>query len=161
MSKTHRLNYLQAAPEVAGTMMAMTKYLMERSGLEHTLLNLVQLRASQINGCAFCTIMHVGDARDDGETDDRLHALIVWRETPYFTDRERIALEWTELLTRLPDHHVSDDVYARAVAEFGEKGLADLTLAVSAINAWNRFGVAFEVTPNKAFRTKAALAQAS
>jgi AhpD family alkylhydroperoxidase len=160
MSNTQRLNYHQAAPEAVATMLHMTRYLIESSGLEHSLLDLIQLRASQINGCAFCTIMHVGDARDNGETDDRLHALVVWRETPYFSARERVALEWTEVLTRLPDHRVDDGLYERAVAEFGAKGLADLTLAVAAINAWNRFGVAFEVPPNKAFRTKAALAHA-
>jgi AhpD family alkylhydroperoxidase len=160
MTTAHRLNYAQVAPEVVAAMLPMTRYLLEQSGLEDGLINLMQLRASQINGCAFCVVMHIGDARDDGETDDRLHALVVWRETPYFTPRERIALEWTEILTRLPDNRVSDDLYERALAEFGDKGIASLTLAVAAINAWNRFGVAFEVPPSKVYRTKMALAHA-
>jgi AhpD family alkylhydroperoxidase len=157
MSDTPRLSYYQAAPEAMATVLAMTRFLLESSSLEHPLLNLVQLRASQINGCAFCTLLHVNDARDDGETDDRMHALTVWRDTPYFSERERIALDWTEILTRLPEHRVDDATYARAVAEFGERGLTELTLAVAAINAWNRFGVAFQAPPNPKLRSKAAI----
>lgn len=154
MSNTQRLAYFPAAPDAISTVLGMSHFLHEKSGLDQKLLNLVQLRASQINGCAFCTILHVNDAKDDGDTDERLHGVVVWRETAYFTETERIALEWTEVLTRLPDNRVSDDLYARALAAFGERGLVELTLAVAAINAWNRFGVAFETPPDPAFRSK-------
>jgi alkylhydroperoxidase family enzyme len=108
-----------------------------------------------MNGCAFCTILHVNDARDAGESDDRLTAVAVWRDVPWFSERERIALEWTERLTDLAHSEIDDEFYERALKEFGERGLVDLTLAVATINAWNRLNVPFRVPPDPKFRSKA------
>jgi AhpD family alkylhydroperoxidase len=115
----------------------------EQSGLEHSLLELVKIRASQINGCAYCIDMHTKDARAAGETEQRIYALSGWRETPFFTERERAALDWTEAVTRLAETHVSDDVHARVREVLDEAALVALTWAVVAINAWNRLAVAF------------------
>ena len=115
----------------------------EASGLERSLLELVKVRASQINGCAYCLDMHTKDARVLGETEQRLYALNAWRETPFFSDRERAALEWTEAITRVADTHVPDDVYERVRQLFDERELVALTLAAVAINAWNRLAVTF------------------
>src|ERR1044072_6206284 len=110
----------------------------EASGLERSLLELVKVRGSQINGCAYCLDMHTKDARALGETEQRLYALSAWRETPFFSDRERAALEWTEAITRIAETHVPDDVYERVRQHFDERELVALTLAAVAINAWNR-----------------------
>jgi AhpD family alkylhydroperoxidase len=115
----------------------------EASGLERSLLELVKVRASQINGCAYCLDMHTKDARVLGETEQRLYALNAWRETPFFSDRERAALEWTEAITRVADTHVPDDVYERVRQLFDERELVALTLAAVAINAWNRLAITF------------------
>jgi AhpD family alkylhydroperoxidase len=112
-------------------------------GLEASLLELVKMRASQINGCAFCLDMHSKDARAAGETEQRLYLLSAWREAPFYTPRERAALAWTEALTSVADGHVPDEVYAEAREHFGEKELVDLSLAVVAINGWNRLAVGF------------------
>ena len=120
---------------------------MRQSGLEHSLLELVKTRASQINGCAFCLDMHTKDARAAGETEQRLYALSAWQETPFFTDRERAALAWTEAVTRVADTHVPDDVFDLVRQQFTEKELADLTLAIVTINGWNRLSVAFRKVP--------------
>jgi AhpD family alkylhydroperoxidase len=112
------------------------------SGLDPKIIELIKVRASQINGCAFCLNMHVVEAREAGETDARLHVLAAWEESPAFTPRERAALAWTEALTKL-DHGVSDAVFAQASAEFDEKELAQLTSAIVTINAWNRIAVAY------------------
>ncbi|WP_329178479.1 MULTISPECIES: carboxymuconolactone decarboxylase family protein [unclassified Streptomyces] len=109
-------------------------------GLEAPLLELVRARASQLNGCAYCVDTHARDAREGGESERRLYALPVWRETPFFTARERAALELTEAATRLTDGQVGDDVFARAAAQFSEKELAELIWAITVINAWNRLG---------------------
>ena len=111
------------------------------SGLEPPLLELVRLRASQINGCAYCMDMHTKDARAHGETEQRLYATTVWRETPFFSERERAALEWTEALTEIARGHVPDEVYNSVRQHFSEKELVDLTMAVIAINGWNRLAV--------------------
>jgi AhpD family alkylhydroperoxidase len=116
-------------------------------GLETSLLELVRLRASQINGCAFCIDMHTKDARAAGETEQRLYTLSVWHETPFFSDRERAALEWTENVTRVGDTHVPDDVYDRARKQFSETELVNLTLAIVAINGWNRIAISFRMPP--------------
>ena len=116
---------------------------LQNSGLEPKLRELVKARASQINGCAFCIDMHTKDARAHGETEQRLYALSAWRETPFFTDRERAALEWTEHLTLIAGRDVPDDLYARVRAQFSEEELAKLTLAVVQINGWNRFAISF------------------
>jgi AhpD family alkylhydroperoxidase len=118
------------------------------SGLEQSLMELVKTRASQINGCAFCIDMHTKDARAAGETEQRLYALNAWRETPFFTERERAALAWTEAVTRIGGG-VSDDLYAEVRQHFSEKELVDLTWAVAAINAWNRVAISFRSVPGK------------
>jgi AhpD family alkylhydroperoxidase len=113
------------------------------SGLDPKLVELVKIRASQINGCAFCLNMHVVEAREGGESDARMHVLAAWHESPYFTPRERAALAWTEALTRIEQSHVPDEVFAEASAEFDENELAQLTSAIVAINSWNRIAVAY------------------
>ena len=110
-------------------------------GLESSLLNLVKMRASQINGCAYCLDMHSKDARAEGESEQRLYTLEAWRETPFFNERERAALLWTEALTLVSRDHVPDEVYQVVRGQFNEKEIVDLTLAVTAINAWNRFAI--------------------
>jgi AhpD family alkylhydroperoxidase len=117
------------------------------SGLEPELVELVKLRASYINGCAYCVDMHTKDARAAGESEQRLYAVPVWRETPFFTPRERAALAWTESVTELARTGVPDDVYQQARAEFSESELVALTMAVVAINGWNRFAVSFRAEP--------------
>jgi AhpD family alkylhydroperoxidase len=114
--------------------------------IERPLLQLVEIRASQINGCAYCIDMHTKDARLAGETEQRIYALNAWRETPFFTDRERAALEWTEAVTRVADTHVPDEVYDRVAAHFNEADLVALTFAVIVINSWNRLSISFRPT---------------
>lgn len=111
--------------------------------LEPPLFELVKIRASQMNGCAYCLDMHTKDARLAGETEQRIYALNAWRETPFFTDRERAALEWTEAVTRVGDTHVPDEIYERVAAQFDEAELVALTFAVVVINSWNRLAVSF------------------
>lgn len=134
---TPRMNIFQVAPDGTKPMMALEAAI-EQSGLEHGLLELVRFRASQINGCAFCLYMHAKDATKNGESDMRLHLLTAWRESPLFTDRERAALTWTESLTRVSKTHAPDEDYALLKSQFGETEIAWLTLAIAAINAWNR-----------------------
>ncbi len=117
------------------------------STLPKPLLELVRLRASQINGCVYCVDMHSSDAKQAGESDARLHAVAVWREAPFFTDQERAALAFTDAATRLSTHDVTDDVWEQAAAHFSEPELAALVVAVATINAWNRMGVATRMTP--------------
>jgi AhpD family alkylhydroperoxidase len=140
------MDYVKAAPDGYKAMSALESYV-RQSGLEHSLLELVKTRASQINGCAFCLDMHTQDARAAGETEQRLYTLPAWEETPFFTDRERAALAWTEAVTRVADTHVPDEVFEQARQHFTEKELADLTLAIVAINGWNRLSVAFRKVP--------------
>ena len=116
-------------------------------GLDRRLHELVKIRASQINGCAYCLAMHTRDARKAGESDERMHLLAAWREAPIYSARERAALAWTEAVTKISDHHVPDEVYDEARHHFSEKELVDLTAAVIAINAWNRVAIAFRPTP--------------
>lgn len=113
------------------------------TGLEHSLLEIVKLRASYMNGCGYCVDMHTKDSRATGETEQRLYMIPLWREAPFYTARERAALEWTETVTSLGPHGVSDDVYRIASSEFSEKELVELTMAVVAINGWNRLSIAF------------------
>ena len=117
----------------------------DESGLERSLLELVKTRASQINGCAYCLDMHTKDARAIGETEQRLYALNAWRETPFFSDRERAALEWTEAITRIAETHVPDEAYQTVRRHFDERELVALTFAAVAINAWNRLATSFRV----------------
>jgi AhpD family alkylhydroperoxidase len=140
-----RLPYAKLSAEPAKSLYALGAYL-ARCGLEKGLLELVKIRASQINGCAFCIDMHTKDARAGGETEQRIYALNAWRETPFFTDRERAALAWTEAVTRIGDG-VSDLVFTEASQHFNEKELVDLTWAIAAINAWNRIAISFRAVP--------------
>ena len=119
----------------------------ETSGLEHSTLELMKIRASQINGCAYCIDMHTKDARALGETEQRIYALSAWRETPFFSDRERAALEWTEAVTRVSEGHVPDAVYEAVAPHFTEAELVALTFAVVAINSWNRLAISFRAVP--------------
>jgi AhpD family alkylhydroperoxidase len=140
-----RLNYARLAPDAARAMYGLGSYI-AGSGLEPGLVELVKIRASQINGCAFCIDMHTKDARAGGETEQRIYALNAWRETPFFTDRERAALAWAEAVTHI-SNGVSDEVYEEARRHFEEKELVDLTWAVAAINAWNRIAISFRSVP--------------
>ena len=141
-----RLNYGQTAPGVYDAMEGLEKYL-GQCGMEEFLLHLIRLRASQINGCAYCLDMHWKDLRAIGENEQRLYSLDAWRECPYYTDRERAALAWTEAVTLIAQDHVPDAVYQEARSHFSEKELSDLTLAVAAINAWNRLSIAARIVP--------------
>jgi AhpD family alkylhydroperoxidase len=134
---TPRLNLFQAAPEGSKAMMAVEAAI-GNSGIDHGLLELVRLRASQINGCSYCIYMHVKDALKNGESEMRLHMLDGWRESPLFTDRERAALNWTESLTRIAKTHAPDADYALLQSQFDEKEIAYLTLLIGSINLWNR-----------------------
>jgi AhpD family alkylhydroperoxidase len=140
------MDYMKTAPDGYKAMSALESYV-RQSGLEHSLLELVKTRASQINGCAFCLDMHTKDARVGGETEQRLYTLSAWQETPFFSDRERAALAWTEAVTRVADTHVPDDVFDLVRQQFTEKELADLTLAIVTINGWNRLAIAFRKVP--------------
>jgi len=143
---TQRQDYKTIAPEAYAAMLQVEAYA-RTSGLEKPLLELVKTRASQINGCAYCLDMHTKDARVAGETEQRLYTLSAWHETPFFTDRERAALEWTEAVTQIGSNHVSDALYERVRQYFGDKELIDLTMAVIAINGWNRLAIAFQSVP--------------
>ncbi len=139
---TQRIDYRAAAPEGLAAMRGLEAYV-RRCGLPQTLLELVRMRVSQINGCAYCLDMHSKDARANGETEQRLYVLPAWRETTFYDARERAALEWAEAVTRLSEGGVPDELYERARQQFSEKELADLTLAVIAINGWNRLAIPF------------------
>jgi AhpD family alkylhydroperoxidase len=141
-----RLNYAKVAPNTLQAMLALQEAA-DRGGLEPGLLRLVELRTSQINGCAFCLDMHFREAKAHDETDERLYLLDAWREVDVHTRRERAALGWTEALTRLAERNVSEDDYAAAREEFSEAELAQLTLSIVAINGWNRFNVGFRTPP--------------
>ena len=141
-----RFDYLKDAPGTYQAMLGLERYLRE-GGLEISLLHLVKLRASQINGCAYCIDMHWKDSRAAGETEQRLSSLDAWHECPYYTDRERAALAWTDAVTRLSDGHVPDGVYESVRPHFSARELGDLTLAVATINAWNRLLIAARVVP--------------
>ena len=144
---TQRLDYQQQSPEL-------TKKLMElsmaeaKSSIEASIRHLVHIRASQLNGCAFCTDMHSVDARRAGESERRLYAIAVWRDSGFFNPRERAALAWAEAVTLLAESHVPDDVYQLAKAQFSEAELVDLTMAVTTINSWNRLAVSFRQIPS-------------
>jgi len=141
-----RLDALKIAPQVYPAVAALQKYV-DSCGLERPLLELVRLRASQINGCAFCVDMHTKDARAMGETEQRLYLLSAWRECPFYTDRERAALEWTEAVTLVSETHVPDEVYERVKRHFSPMEIVNLTAAIAMINTWNRLSVAFRTVP--------------
>ena len=137
-----RMNPYKVTPELINALMGLEKAVQE-SGLEHSLIDLVKTRASQINGCAYCIHMHTGEARARGESEARLYLLDAWRESPLYSDRERAALAWTEAVTLVSQTHVPDDVYETARAAFSEAELAKLTMVVATINAWNRIAISF------------------
>lgn len=141
-----RLDYSKVLPEGMRAVNALDRY-SANSGLEPSLLELVKLRASQINGCAYCVDMHSKDARTKGETEQRLYSLSVWRETPYYTDRERAALAFTEAVTLIADRRVPDDVYAQARQQFSDEELVKLMIGIVIINTWNRFAITFGDEP--------------
>ena len=141
-----RLDFYKANPNAINALLALEDRI-GKSSLEKSLAELVRLRASQINGCAFCVDMHATDARKGGETDRRLAAVVVWRDTPFFTDRERAALEWTEAVTLVSHDHVPDAVWEAVKPHFSDEEIVDLTLLVSAINSWNRFAISFRKMP--------------
>ena len=143
---TPRLNPFATAPEGYKAMVAVETYV-KNSGLEHGLLHLVKMRVSQINGCAFCLDMHSKEARKDGDSEARLYLLSAWREAPLYSRRERAALGWAEALTLLPQTAAPDADYAAVKEQFSEKEIVDLTLAIGAINLWNRLAVGFRTPP--------------
>lgn len=141
-----RIEGEKVAPGAMAVMRELEDYV-RRSGLEPSLLELVKVRASQINGCAYCLDMHTRDARAAGEKEQRLYAVAAWHEVPFFSERERAALAWTDAVTLVGQTRVPDEVYQQARQYFDEKGLVDLTIAVVAINGWNRLAVAFRTVP--------------
>ena len=141
-----RINYPKVVPGALEAMLAFASYV-HKSGLEESLLNLVFLRASQMNGCAYCVDMHWKDLRAAGEVEQRLYGLDAWEESPYYSDRERAALAWTESVTNIQKGHASDEVYERVRKFFTEKELVDLTLAITEINSWNRLNIALRTVP--------------
>ena len=141
-----RIDIQNASPGAVRAMLGLQDYV-NQSGLESSLLELVKMRASQINGCAYCLDMHAKEARAAGESEQRLYLLDAWREAPFYTDRERAALEWTEAVTRVNDSHVPDEAFEAVSNQFGEEELVDLTLAIVAINGWNRLAISFRAEP--------------
>jgi AhpD family alkylhydroperoxidase len=141
-----RIDFMKSARGVYEAMLGLEKYL-HQSSLDEKLLDLIKLRVSQINGCAYCIDMHWKDLRALGETEQRLYGLDAWEESPYYNERERAALDWAEAVTNIRDGHVPDHVYEETRKQFNEKELADLTLAVAAINAWNRLAISARSVP--------------
>jgi len=141
-----RIDLMHVNPGIIHVMLGLERQV-QKSGLDSKLLDLVRMRASQINGCAYCLDMHSKDARANGETEQRLYGLDAWRETPYYSARERAALEWTESLTLVSETRVPDEVYERVREQFSEDELAHLSLAIVAINGWNRLNVAARTVP--------------
>jgi AhpD family alkylhydroperoxidase len=154
-----RIDARKHAQEAQKAMYALEQYL-AGCGLEHSLIHLMKMRASQINGCAYCIDMHSKDARALGETEQRLYELAAWRETPFYTDRERAALSWTEAVTLVSQTHVPDSVYDEIRKHFSEKEIVDLTFVVATINAWNRLAVALRAVPGR-YRPSSVAASAS
>lgn len=137
-----RINYFAKEPKLMAAVSALEKTVQE-SGFDHKLLHLVKLRASQINGCAYCVDMHVKEARHDGETEQRIHLVSAWRESPLYSDRERAAFEWTEALTLLPQSRADDQFYDPLKAYFSDQEIVQLTVLIGTINVWNRLAVGF------------------
>ena len=141
-----RIEYTKHAQEAQRSLYALERYLFS-SGLDHQLLHLIKMRASQINGCAYCIDMHSKDARAGGETEQRLYELDAWRETPFYTEKERAALEWAESVTLVSQTHVPDEAFENLKKHFSEKEIVDLTLAVGMINLWNRLAISMRAVP--------------
>jgi len=149
---TLRLNSYKASPEGMKRLVAMEEYL-HSTALEPSLIELVKIRASQINGCAFCLHMHTRDARAAGETEERIYLLDAWHESSYYSERERAALAWTEAVTLISETHAPDDVYEQVRAQFDDKSLVDLMLLISTINTWNRIAIGFRAPHPAAAKT--------
>lgn len=143
---TERIDYTKAAPSALKAMLGL-QAVVDHSGLEHSLIELLKLRASQINGCAYCIDMHFKDAKAMGESDERLYLLDAWREAPFYSERERAALLWCETLTLVAERGAPDEVYEEVRKQFNDAELTNLTLAIVAINGWNRFGIGFRSEP--------------
>jgi AhpD family alkylhydroperoxidase len=141
-----RIDVTKVSPAAYKAVAALQFYV-DQSGLDEKLRELIKIRASQINGCAYCLAMHTRDARKHGETDERMHLLNAWREAPIYTPKERAALEWVEAITLIGEGHVPDEVFEKVRSQFSEKELVDLTAAAVAINSWNRIAIAFRVPP--------------
>ena len=141
-----RIDAMKVGPAAFKAMTGLQAYV-DQSGLDPKLIHLVKIRASQINGCAYCLVMHTNEARKDGESDERMHLLNAWREAPLYSARERAALGWVEAVTLVTQGHVPDDVFEAARQEFSEKEIVDLTAAAIAINSWNRIAISFRVPP--------------
>jgi AhpD family alkylhydroperoxidase len=141
-----RLDYTKASPEAFKAMLQM-EGVVRRGGLDPKLLELIKIRASQLNGCAYCIDMHTKDARLKQETEQRIYALDAWRETPFYTEKERAALVWTEALTNIQVGHAPDAVYSELRKNFSEEEIVILTLAITTINAWNRIAIGFRLVP--------------
>lgn len=150
-----RIDYRKYAQQPLQSMLALEKYISE-SGLDPKLVHLVKMRASQINGCAYCLDMHSLDARAEGESEQRLYTLDAWRETPFFTDRERAAFAWTEALTLISHTHAPDDAYDEVKKQFSEKEIVDLTFVIGTINLWNRLAISLRAVPGRYKPAKAA-----
>ncbi len=154
-----RIDVRRNAQEAQKAMYALEQYI-AGCGLEHKLVHLMKMRASQINGCAYCIDMHSKDARALGETEQRLYELDAWRETPFYTERERAALAWTEAITLVSQTHVPDSVFEEVRKHFSEKEIVDLTFVVTTINAWNRLAIALRAVPGH-YRPAASTATAA
>jgi AhpD family alkylhydroperoxidase len=150
---TKRIDFSRVGHGAYKTMSALEQHV-RQSGLDRKLVELVKLRASYINGCAYCVDMHSKDARAEGETEQRIYSVPVWRETPFYTPRERAALEWAEVVTKISERGVPDEVYESVRKEFGEEELVELTMAVIAINGWNRLAISFASEPGSYTRAK-------
>ena len=146
---TQRINYSEQSPQAFKKFLEFSMALRQGT-IDETIRNLVDIRASQINGCGFCLDMHVKQAKIHGETELRLHHIAIWRESTLFAPRERAALAWTEILTTLPAQGVPDDIYDRVRGQLSEQEISDLTFSIMAINAWNRVNVAFKTVPGSA-----------
>lgn len=146
---TQRVNYMEQSPELFKKMVEFS-LAENKSSIEKKILDLVHIRASQMNGCGFCLDMHMKEAKIHGERELRLHHISIWRESTLFDPRERAALAWTEILTKLPEHGVPDELYERVRGQLTEKEISDLTFSVMAINAWNRISIAFKTVPGSA-----------
>lgn len=141
-----RIDFLKVAPQAYRAMAGLESYV-RHSGLEPSLLSMIKVRASQINGCAYCIDMHTKDARAEGETEQRLYAIAAWQETPFFTDRERAALAWTEALTLISETHAPERIYQEARERFSEQEMVNLSMAIVTINGWNRLALGFRTVP--------------
>ena len=148
MHMESRLDYRKFSAEPLNALLSLEKYI-AGCGLDHKFVHVLKLRASQINGCAYCIDMHSIDARAAGETEQRLYALDAWRETPFFDARERAALAWIEAVTLVSNGHVPDSVFEEAKAHFSEKEIVDLTYVAAAINVWNRLAISLRAVPGR------------